>query len=447
MRATRAFATRRSRVCLITRDYLSATPRVVKEADALYDAGFDVRIVFSQGGIQSKRVHDSELLIGKPWRWTAVRFAPNRREGLLWLWTAARQRAWSKMPKSSWSWSHAAECADGRMFPELARAAAAEHADLYIGHYTPGLAAAAHAARVHQTLFGFDAEDFHTGEGNDPAETERVDFIQNRYLPHCAHITASSAGISDALRSRYGIGNPLTIHNVFPWADRLTIDGKLCDRRGPAFSVYWYSQTIGGDRGIQDAIRAVGLLRGPVQLHLRGTISDKVRQDLLALARKCGVAESLYIHPQVSPSELLARAAEHDVGLALEQGCTPNRAICATNKMFLYMLAGLAIASTDVPGQAQVLSHLRSGAALYRPGDYVTLAAHLENWRVSQERLREAKTNALEAARTRWNWEMESKQLVEAVRYALQRATQGIPDHVPTMNANGLAWQTSSERQ
>src|SRR5690349_20864773 len=115
MRATRASETNQSRVCLITRDYLSATPRVVKEADALHEAGFDVRVVFSQGGIQSKRVHDSELLIGKPWRWTAVLFAPNRREGFLWLWTAARQRASSKMPKSSWSWSRAAECADGRV--------------------------------------------------------------------------------------------------------------------------------------------------------------------------------------------------------------------------------------------------------------------------------------------------------------------------------------------
>src|SRR2546429_488447 len=81
--------------------------------------------------------------------------------------------------------------------------------------------------------------------------------------------------------------------------------------------LYWYSQTVGLDRGIQDAIRAAGLLQGKIQLHVRGTIALSVRCELESVARESGVAGQIHFHPQVAPRDLLSRAAEHDVGLAL----------------------------------------------------------------------------------------------------------------------------------
>jgi glycosyltransferase involved in cell wall biosynthesis len=127
----------------------------------------------------------------------------------------------------------------------------------------------------------------------------------------------------------------------------------------------------------------------------------------------------LFFHASVPPSELLSRAAEHDVGLALEQGTVLNRALCATNKLFLYMLAGLAIAATDVPGQRSVLAN-EPGGALYPPGDYRALATILEEWRSKRAALNNAKAAALELARDRWNWEIERNKLVETVRRFLE---------------------------
>lgn len=51
------------RVCIVTPGYISSTPRVVKEAEALSQAGYRVRVVFSQGDLERARQHDS---IG-PW--------------------------------------------------------------------------------------------------------------------------------------------------------------------------------------------------------------------------------------------------------------------------------------------------------------------------------------------------------------------------------------------
>jgi glycosyltransferase involved in cell wall biosynthesis len=161
-------------------------------------------------------------------------------------------------------------------------------------------------------------------------------------------------------------------------------------------------------------------------LHLRGNVSTDVQRSLLDLAREHGAADRVFFHSQVSPIELMARSAEHDVGLALEQGFDLNRRICVANKVFFYMLAGLAIAATDVPGQRSVLEEPAAGAILYPPGDHLSLARQLQIWMQNPSLLLEAKARSLEAARLRWNWEIESHRLTDHITQLLrERAGEG----------------------
>jgi glycosyltransferase involved in cell wall biosynthesis len=176
-------------------------------------------------------------------------------------------------------------------------------------------------------------------------------------------------------------------------------------------------------------IRAAGVMRAPVQIHLRGGVSETVRQAVLGLAREsgAGVAERLRFHPPVPPMELLSRTAEHDVGLALEQGHNTSNSLTVTNKLAMYLLAGLAIAATDVPGQRDFLATCPDSGFRYQPGDWRALASRLENWHRNPKQLRACREAALEAARARWNWEMESGKLLESVAAALARAPGGSP--------------------
>ncbi|HKO11597.1 MAG TPA: hypothetical protein VJV22_06500 [Acidobacteriaceae bacterium] len=129
--------------------------------------------------------------------------------------------------------------------------------------------------------------------------------------------------------------------------------------------------------------------------------------------------EQLFFHPQVATSELLSRTSEHDVGLALEQGRSLNRAICTTNKLFFYLLGGLAVAATDVPGQLAALEAHKDAASFYTPGDYRALARVLERWRVDRGALERAKAASLACARRECNWERDAKRLVTVVTEAL----------------------------
>jgi glycosyltransferase involved in cell wall biosynthesis len=408
------------KICIVTPGYLSSTPRVVREADALAAAGFAVRVVFTQGPIGHLRASDTEIVEASGWHASAVRWSGDRfSDRWRYLRSGARHYMARWLASRGLGFAGIEERAEGRIYPELARLAAQERADLYIGHYPTGLAAASAAASAHRTLLGYDVEDLYAETfpqaGAWLVESRRIRAIERRYVQACAHITAVSAAVAAEFARRYDVPAPLVVHNCHPWADRARLDRRRLERIDGGLSLFWFSQTVGLDRGLQDAITAAGLARCPVRLHLRGTASDDVRRELVGLAAANGMVDRVHFHPACPPRELLSRASEHDVGLALETSEAMNRCLTVTNKLFLYLTAGLAVAATDVPGQRGILETCPGAGVLHSPGDVRTLAGQLDRWSRDPAMLAGAKNAALDAARTRWNAETETSRLVAAV--------------------------------
>jgi glycosyltransferase involved in cell wall biosynthesis len=422
----RAGGARRGRVCIVTYPALCCNPRVLKEADALAEAGYAVRVIGTQHAAWQidwdRRLADGRNWEYEPVTWAACGVWPRARR----YWTGARQYAACGVTRLSGLRSPLAELANSRLYFEQLRRVVRGPADLIIAHYVPALAVAAAAARRRGVPFAFDAEDDHFGEfaaaAQESLPARLVRHLEAKYLRRCAFVTAASEGIAQALADRYGITPPTAVHNVFSWSERSRLDRAVRDRRGPALSLIWYSQVVGLNRGIQDAIRAAGLVKGEVQLHIRGRLDEITRAQLTALARDCGVHERLHFHATVHPDELLSRVSEHDIGLALEQPVNANKSHTCSNKSFFYLLAGLAVAATDVPGQRAILNTCPEAAFLYPPGDYRALAAHLQRLADSPALLQRAKQAALAAAQDRWTWEHEGRKVVALVEGALATA-------------------------
>ena len=418
----------RSNVCLITSSPISYNPRALKEADALAAAGFNVRVVATQHEGWVAR-WDEVLMATRKWQLNVARWDHHSLGSkYLRFSSGLRQRLCKRLAKhATFKW-RIAELAYCRLYVRLLKLACKEPADLYIAHNPQALPVACRAAEKTGAAVAFDSEDYHIGEFPSDEQTglvfELLSYLETKYLPRCSYITAPSEAISQALARRYGVSQPISIHNVFAWGDRQGLDGKIKDRRGPALSLYWYSQVIGLNRGIQDCLRAAALLTMPVQIHLRGNVTGEVKAALLKLAGKCGVAERLYFQPIVHPDELLSRAAEHDVGLALEQPVNENKFLTVSNKLFLFFLAGLAVAVTDTTGQRGQMETCPAAGFLYPPGDYRALARELQKLLDEPELLRKRKAAALEAAQERWNWEIESQHLVRHVVSVLSAPNQ-----------------------
>ena len=414
---------RKLRICIITPGALGSNPRVVKEAQALHEGGNDVTVIATRTLAHVDR-RDEAVLAEAPWRAQRLDFTVR---GGAWRLRRAAQIGHALAFSTT-------RCADlaGRAFSAftgpLTAAAKRLPADLYIAHYPAALPAAVMAARRHGALYAFDAEDFHIGDWPDePAHQSKrylVRAIEERHLPGCAYLTAASPGIADAYQQAYGIARPMVVLNVFPRAQappnptpRGTVE--------PGPSVYWFSQTIGPDRGLECAVRAIGRARVRPHLYLRGSPASGFLDRLQSIAAEAGAAGRLHILTPAAPSEMERLAASYDVGFAGETGQTASRRIALTNKLFTYLLAGLPVVMSDIPAHRAFAPEAGNAARLYNTEDSDSLAAALDSLLEDPELLAAARAAAFHLGQTRFNWDVEKAKLLETVGAVLASGTDG----------------------
>jgi hypothetical protein len=406
-----------TRVCLVTTGQPACNPRLVKEADALIDAGFDVHVVAAYSADWATDA-DRELAGSRRWSQTFVDW---RLTSAPWTFWKSRVRHTAARLTAPWlRASSAAEFAVSRIAPELRRAATEVHADLYIAHNLGALPAAWRASRRHGAKLGFDAEDFHSGQlGRHDRLRPVVEQVERKYLPACDCITASAPGIAEAYGPFAAGQAPGVVLNVFPRGQRPGVAKMRVPL--PPLSLYWFSQTIGPGRGLEDIVRAMG--RTPADstvLHLRGDWCAGYELSLRRLAAEQGVGpERIVGHPLAAPDEMIRRAATYDIGLALEPGATDNSDLSLSNKFFTYLLAGQAIIATRTRAQRWLLDQIAGAALAYDSGDVDALAGHLRRWIAQPAALVESRQAAWEYGDRRFNWDVEQAIFLNLVRRTL----------------------------
>lgn len=407
-------------VCIVSPGNLASNPRLLKEADALHGAGYAVTAVVCDY-TEELRSTDDEIAARVPW--TVVRVPRPFGERAV---TMASRRL-----------ARLVEAAGGRMTPGLAarahggpistlrRAARGIRADVYIAHYVAGLAAAVPVARRCGAMLGFDAEDFHSGEGTGGADEDfrmkLIETIERAALPSCAYVTAAAPLIAKAYADRYGI-TPTAVLNVFPldMAPVAPSPGSAPGR--PAeLRAYWFSQTIGLDRGLQPFLQAMARTKSRVRLDVRGGDQAGAGARLTALARRLDIADRFSILPKAAPEQMVRLAAAYDIGLSLETDVSENRRLCLTNKIFTYLLAGVPVVMSDTPAQSALAPDLGVAAAVVPLNDPDAIAATLDRLGDTPGALTEARGAAWRLGRERYNWEREKSILLEVVAAAFSR--------------------------
>jgi glycosyltransferase involved in cell wall biosynthesis len=307
----------------------------------------------------------------------------------------------------------------GRVHAELVRAATAEPADLIYGGTTGALAAVADAARRLRVPYALDLEDLHSAEtaGDDAAFNDALaGRVERQVLREAVFLTTSSEAIAEAYASQHGV-TPAVVHNTFP----LGAPPDFARADASCLRVYWFSQTIGPGRGLEDAVTALGRAGGAAELALRGRPQPGYLDALRGQAARDAPRVRVVHQAPAPPDAMIDLARGYDVGLALEQMTPANRSLCVTNKAFTYMLAGAAVAISDTPGQHALGVDLGRGAALVPPGDIEALAGAFGAWMRDPAALDCAKRSAWQAAERRWHWEhaLERGRLQALVRAAV----------------------------
>jgi len=163
----------------------------------------------------------------------------------------------------------------------------------------------------------------------------------------------------------------------------------------------------------------MGQMRGRVTLSLRGSDFLGYSVKLKALAADAGVADAVHFLPSAPPDDMARLAAHHDVGLASELCTPPNHAIALSNKIFIYLLAGIPVLLSDTPAQRRISIDLGDAARLINLTDPASIAGALELWADDADALAAAQSAAWRLGQTRFNWDIEKQQLLHKVRMTI----------------------------
>lgn len=401
------------KVVFITSGQPSINPRLVKEADALAEAGFEVTVLYAFWNNWAT-VADEPFLKLKRWKWVRVGGDPVNQPFLY-----ALSRILYKITFFLYSYTKLAllsNWAIARSSFWLIREAKKHSADIYIAHNLGALPATVIAAKANRALSGFDAEDFHRGEttlnSNHPEVQLKVT-IEDEYIPQVDYFTASSPQIAAAYLAIYPFLKPVVLLNVFPKAN-LSANRDLHPGQ---IKLFWLSQTIGPNRGLEDVINALHFLNNPdVELHLLGSILPS-SHPILNLIAKNNVA--VVLQTPLPPHEIINFCSQFDIGLALEPGFSANNNMALSNKLFTYMQAGITTIASDTLAQNEFMSHHPAAGRVYKIGDHKALAEIILFYYINRPVLTEAKNSALQLAHNEFNWESEGVKFLNLVNNTL----------------------------
>ena len=398
---------KKMKIVLVTTGQPSVNPRIVKEADALSFAGYDVTIMYCHW-ITWADESDKAIIENAKWKAILVGGSPTKQR-IKFYYTKLRFKICRFLNKRNIRKFLVAEKAQARCYTELLNVASSIKSDIFIGHNLGALPVVVNAAATQKVKCGFDFEDYHRGEVKqmNGADAARIKYLEYKYLPACNYISFASPLIAKRQMLHFPkFKRPaIVINNCFPLSSKapaIKSDGTL--------NLFWFSQTVGTDRGLVTVLLAMKLLKNTkISLTLAGNIGDETLMDFQNILSE--LSAQLIIKGVVSPAEIDKLAAQADVGLAIEQSIPINRDICLTNKVFTYLSAGLAIVFTDTSAQKEFNALYKVGQ-IYEQGNVEALAKCLEEY-LNSQKLYQQKLHNWQLAKDTLNWQQESKKLLK----------------------------------
>ena len=403
-------------ICIITHSHLCRNPRVVKEANSLSRAGYNVTILttWTDKDLLSE---DLTLIDPKKIRYIAAEnIIPGQSSSWSRFYSRLKRRlATETIRRFNLENIHAL----GYSFNKNLRKARSLNSDLYICHQELPTIIGCKLIKEGFTV-AFDFEDWYSHDLLPEARKSRPIKLLEKYekyaLNHCALSYTTSEALAASLAHFASSKKPGVLYNAFPFSERNSLDGKMKDRIDPGrISFHWFSQTLGPGRGIEELSEAMNNLDQPYELHLRGNCSNDYKAQVLSIF-KTRDNQQVVIHPLVSHHELLSRIGEHDIGLALEKNEPESRDLTITNKILQYLQAGLAVLASNTAGQTEVAEKAKSCVYTFSNNEPGDLTAKLRILLQDNDSIKNAKSSAVEVTQRLFSWEEEEKKLVEWIK-------------------------------
>lgn len=400
------------KIALLAAGHLSSCPRLLKEAVLLEQNGYKIAVVFLVS-IESIHLQDQQIIEEHPnWEFYPIYWNGARANSLNVFLSKCYYQFLKYIPLSNDYIQTTSKL--------LIDTCLSIKADFYIAHHPSVLVAASKAAKKHQSKYGYDIEDAfaYVEDGRfEHNPNKQILNIERKYIAEASLLSVASPLYTEVYKKNYsGITEPIRVLNVFDEIEPGEIRYK--DRKDKnKISLYWVSQTIGLNRGLKDLLLAINKLpANNIELHLRGKVSEKVKEQLLSYVVDKETQAQVFFHEPVSINELVLRNIEHDIGFALEDNLSLNRGKSISNKILDYIRSGLMIAATNTEGHKYIVDDFDGEAIVYTAGDENMLAEQLIHYVNNPNKVTTAKEKSKLLAKTKYNWRIESKHWLERIK-------------------------------
>jgi glycosyltransferase involved in cell wall biosynthesis len=392
------------KVLLLTASHLSSCPRLLKEADLLFVQGADIHILYLNS-LSFLESLDNKIRDKHPnWNFYPISWNGSKSNKLKVLLSKIIYKLNTYFAfNDDYIQSTSKVLIDATLNIK---------ADLYIAHHPSLLPAVAKAAHKYKAKFIYDIEDafpFVDQENFLSNPNKDIVNIEKKYINEAVLLSTASPLYANLYKSLYDLTvEPINLLNVFNVKQNEPIEFK--DRKDLSkTSLYWFSQTVGLNRGLQDVFNAINELdSSKYELHIRGNCKEDVKYYLLSLITNTQQLKNIYFHELISNDELEIRNAEHDIGLALEAPNSLNRDLCISNKILDYISKGLMVVATNTKGHSYILSKLNANSYLYEPGNVQKLKSILSVLINNTEEISNLKSKSLKLAEDKYNWDTHS---------------------------------------
>jgi glycosyltransferase involved in cell wall biosynthesis len=261
------------------------------------------------------------------------------------------------------------------------------------------------AARRSGARLVYDAHELYTLQEPDPPQLHRrvAATLEGALARRAATVITVSDLIAEELRRQLRLTRgPLVVLNC---PDR---DGsEPAPGTGPLKAVY--QGAMGPGRPIADLLDAAGETEG-VELTLR--IAGANLYELRREIERRGLASVRVVEP-VSPDRLVDALGEFEAGVIINRPVTRNDELVFPNKLFEYLMAGLAVVAPRLPGLAPVVEDEGIGLT-FAPGDPLDLGRALTALAADRDRLLELRRRARALALERYNADVQAETLAAA---------------------------------
>lgn len=229
-----------------------------------------------------------------------------------------------------------------------------------------------------------------------------------------------SHAAADYFAAAYGIEKPMVVTNCALKKEQVDLAAV---QKHEGFEVLNHGQFYEG-RGYELMVDACDLLMDYPDIHLAIRGFGRLEKQLRADVEKKKNKESFVFYPPVTVQELIPKASESSVGVAITLPICLNFKLSVSNKLFEYAAAGLPVIMSDIPEHRYLNEKYQFGLIIpdNTPKSLADAVMRLYQDRDLYQKLVEnAKRMSQEV-----NWENEFAKLIDSEKAMLEGNTLNV---------------------